>query len=64
MKIRKPKTVDQPRFDIGAPRKLAGAQAFARGKDYSPAPLPIGNTDYQPKGGAFRVSRQRIARHS
>ncbi len=34
MKSPKPKSVDQPRFDIDALRKLAGAQAFARGKDY------------------------------
>ncbi len=34
MKTRKPKSADQPRFDIDALRKLAGAQAFARGKDY------------------------------
>lgn len=34
MKSPKPKSVDLPRFDIDALRKLAGAQAFARGNDY------------------------------
>ena len=64
MKTRKPKFADQPRFDIDALRALRACKRSHAARTISPRCPAIGNTDYQPKGGVFRVSRPRIVRHS